>query len=378
MSTNDDYETKEQAREDYQKVAAAFGTNTDPLREIAGQFENDPKLVGIDPFEVFIQRSLLPDDPADRTLKSYERAFSQWKAFMRTHTDRHPVGPSAEHVERFIQHRREEHGNSNRTIKFKLQKLSRAYGYWQKTGFPHPSNWDPFDQARESVNLKVQDPKEPPNLTVEDLAAGIEQIKHVRDRAMVILQPKLAMRATAVTNIRLADINLTGETVRRHFPELGTHPKVEDRPNAIYIPSRYERDGNKSYKDRILPLDEETRRALRRYLLVRPENDDGWLFLSKTNHGKLTRNEPNRAWKEGFPEFEETDDYRGITSHYGRHFFSTWWDIREDVNTQLVKWMRGDKFGNDRGSKESIDHYRHVYYDDIEDLYRRRIFKLNL
>jgi hypothetical protein len=29
-----------------------------------------------------------------------------------------------------------------------------------------------------------------------------------------------------------------------------------------------------------------------------------------------------------------------------------------------------------QGSKESIDHYPHVYYDDIEDIYRRRIFKL--
>jgi len=378
MTTNNTHDTRDKGREDYQKVAEAFGTNTDPLREIAEQFESDPELAGVDPFDVFIQRALLPEDPADRTLKSYERAFDQWRDFMRTHTDRHPVGPSVEHAERFIEHRRKEHGNSNRTIKFKVQKLNRAYTYWQKTGFPHPSNWNPFDQARETVNLKVQDPDDPPNLTVDDLVDGIERIKHVRDRAMVIVQPKLAMRATAVTNIRLEDINLTGDELRSHYPDLGTHPKVEDKPNAIYIPSRHERDGNKSYKGRVLPLDEETRRALRAYLLVRPETDENWVFLSKTHHNKVTRNEPNRAWKEGFDEFESTDEHRGITSHYGRHFFSTWWDIREDINTQLVKWMRGDKFGDDKGSKESIDHYRHVYYDDIEDVYRRRIFKLGL
>jgi integrase/recombinase XerD len=60
--------------------------------------------------------------------------------------------------------------------------------------------------------------------------------------------------------------------------------------------------------------------------LIRPENPDGYLFLSKRSHDKLDPMYVNEAVKEGFTHINESEKYeryRKITSHYGRHFFST-------------------------------------------------------
>jgi hypothetical protein len=68
-----------------------------------------------------------------------------------------------------------------------------------------------------------------------------------------------------------------------------------------------------------------------------------------------------------------------FTSHYGRYRFTTYWHVEQDVNRELVKYMRGDKAGGSRlENKETMDTYLHTYYEDIEDLYRERIFPLGL
>lgn len=68
-------------------------------------------------------------------------------------------------------------------------------------------------------------------------------------------------------------------------PELPLEVTVADRPNAVYVPSKHERDGDKSGVSRLLPLDEELQWALGRYLRVRPTGVDTWSFLSKGKPG---------------------------------------------------------------------------------------------
>lgn len=41
------------------------------------------------------------------------------------------------------------------------------------------------------------------------------------------------------------------------------------------------------------------------YLLIRPDNDEPWLFLSRTNHTPVDDEAVNLAWKRHFhPEYE--------------------------------------------------------------------------
>ncbi|MFC7081175.1 integrase [Halorussus caseinilyticus] len=66
-----------------------------------------------------------------------------------------------------------------------------------------------------------------------------------------------------------------------------------------------------------------------------------------------------------------------MTSHFGRHRFTTWWRVQQNANEELVKYMRGDSVR--KGSmNEPIHSYLHTYYKDIEDLYRNNIYRLGI
>lgn len=72
-------------------------------------------------------------------------------------------------------------------------------------------------------------------------------------------------------------------------------------------------------------------------------NDEPWLFLSRTNHTRVDDEAINLVWKRHFhPKYEEIQQHRAVTSHYGRHRFTTFWRVEEDVNRELTKYMRGD------------------------------------
>lgn len=104
-----------------------------------------------------------------------------------------------------------------------------------------------------------------------------------------------------------------------------------------------------------------------------------WAFQSKNTHSQLRDEGVNNVWKRAFhPAYEETEQYRAVTSHYGRHRFTTYWQVEQGINRELVKYMRGDRVEGDLGNREAVDDYTHTYYEDIEALYRERIFQLDL
>jgi len=357
-----------------QQLAEAFDRDLDPLATFAETFEEQ----GIDAFGIYKEERLSAKDIADATVGEYNRTFRQWRQFMERQ-GRHPACPNDTHVKEFIEYQREERGNEAGTIQNRLMYLNQAYQYWQDdAAFPHPQDYNPIDVAKGAVNLERESPKEPPRLTVEELREKVDSVTHIRDRAIVALQLKLGLRASEVCNIKLSEIDIANSDVRDHYGQMGEVSALEGRKNAVYIP--HDRELNKSQRPRVLPLDDELRRVLVRYLLIRPDNGDPWLFLTKTQRGQMQKQDVNPIWKEAFhPEYEETDDHRAITSHYGRHYFTTFWRIEEDLNRELIKYMRGDTAGSatldDMGA---IDEYIHTYYEDIEGIYQERIFRLGL
>ncbi|RBI63625.1 site-specific integrase [halophilic archaeon] len=359
-----------------EKVADAFGKTTDPLAE----FEETFNELDIDPFIPFIEDVLFSKNLHSDTRRNYRSVFGDWREHMQSE-GRSPACPSDEHVVRFIEWQSSPDGADNhpRTVKGKLRKLNRAYEYWQDSAaFPHPQDYNPFTLARNKVNLAVPDGKQHRRIPVEELREMVRGVTHLRNRAIICFQFKLGLRAGEVANIQLADIAMENAEIQRHYPEIAAEDRLAGRSNAIYIPPGDERPGNKSGRARMLPLDDELRRLLVRYLLVRPENDEPWLFLSETSHTQMDHKGVNSVWKkELYPEYAETEEYRPVTSHFGRHRFSTWWRVEQEVNRELVKYMRGDSV--EKGSmKEPIDSYLHTYYEDIEQLYREKIYRLGI
>lgn len=272
-------------------------------------------------------------------------------------------------------------GNQVSTIRKKLAKLAGAYEYWQKdAAFPHPQDYGPIQLAIDSTSFDSTDSKEPPRIAVSELRAIMDTVTNIRVRAIVGLQLKLGLRSGEVVNIQISDLHIENAELDKHYPDLGSNPEVEDRPNALYIPSREERDGNKSRRARVLSLDDEVRRVLLRYLLIRPTVDAPWLFVSKQQHRQLDGGDANRAWKAAFGDrYPETERHSGVTSHFGRHRFTTYWNVEQDVTRELIKYMRGDVIGavpDEEGG--TIDTYIHAYYEDIVSLYRDNIFKLGI
>jgi len=360
--------------------ADAFDLEADPLAKYEEQFQN----LDVDPLKVYMKEVLESRGLSRQRENDYRRIFRQFEEHMQGQ-GRHPACANTGHITRFAEAQRANRGHNVGTIKSHLRALNRAYKYWQRESvFPHGKDFNPIEAAREKIPFREWQSEEPdkdhPNVPLEDLREGVRTIKHIRGRCFVCTQLKLGMRAGAICNSKLKDVSIQHPGIEESYLELGTHPQVRDYENAIYIPPADERDGNKSKRGRVLPLDDEMRQLLVQWLLVRPDNGEPWLFLSDQRHDQLWPTTVNDAWKTGFhPKYAETEHHEAVTSHFGRHWFSSFWRIDQDLNRELVKYMRGDAIGDaavDYG--EAIDVYLHTYYDDIEDIYRESVFKLGI
>ncbi|WP_136603259.1 tyrosine-type recombinase/integrase [Salinigranum halophilum] len=359
-----------------ESFATAFERNIDPLEQYEPHFQS----VEHDPLDFFVAKVPKASGVAQSTLDGYRATFNDWRAFMNEVAGRHPACPSEQHVAQWIRWLSEERGNEDSTITGKLIHLNAAYKFWQKeASFPHGKDFNPVQSAWDSWESNPVE-KEEHRTTIEDLRRAVNGVKSIRDRSYVVLGLKLGLRVGEVRNIRLEDIAISAQELNEHYTQMGTAAPVRDRENCIYIP--HDRDGNKSLRPRVLPLDAEVRRELRRWLLIRPDADQPWAYLGKTRHEQLDSKDINRAWQEAFSDYGETEKHKPITSHYGRHRFTTYWRVERDLNRDLVKYMRGDKMNNavaaGDGKFDAIDAYIHTYYEDIEDVYRNEIFRLRL
>lgn len=358
---------------DLTEVAKAFNRNADPLKQFDGTFEE----LDSDPFKEFHDRVLIPNNFAESTRDNYVYTFDFWREFMQS-TERHPACPNDTHVKDFMSFLAEEHNNQDSSILKKVNNLKRTYEWWQDHhAFPHPSDYNPFKIAKSETNMNSDNvEKKHPPLTTQDLSTVVRKCKNIRERFFIVWPLKLGLRVGELLNLRLEDIALSHAEIEELYPEMGTADPIKAYDDAVYIPSQYRRDGNKSLKPRVLPLDDELKRVLLQFLATRPTVDSSWLILSQRTFGKIERSDRvNQVWRDHFSEYNEAEQYRDITSHFGRYYFTNYWKVHESIPRELVQYMRGDKLG-DNNNSESIDNYLTAHYKDIKDIYLNRAFKI--
>lgn len=386
----------QQENDDEAAFADKFGLQTDPLAEFEQRFIEEEYDDGRDPIRTWITKKIMPsDDLVRETKQSYVRSARYWRNFMETQ-GRHPACANADHVVGFCRWLADEKECGDQAVSEHLSRIRVAYKYFGvRTAYPHPSpgrfdedsgelvdGWNPIDEALTELSFTITEPDKQVRVTEEDLREKFAEITHISERAMIALAFKLGLRRSEITNIKIAEVNLSFENsaIQEYYPELGTHHEVSDRPNSVHIPES--RELNKSKNARTLPLDDEMASMLYHYLIFRPTTGEEYVF--RTGRGeKMDSTNVNRIWERHWTEEKWANpegDYRRVTTHSGRHFLTTFLENHE-WDKRHIAYMRGDKMKKGEGfaarsQADSQDVYIHTYYEDIEELYRADIFKI--
>lgn len=238
------------------ELAELTGRSTDPLADLTTTFDS----FEYDPLDLFLSEFTNRKDWAGTTIRNYEYAYRDWREHMRAE-GRHPACPNEQHIWSFIERLREDRGLAVSTVRTKLRALNSAYEFWQRDSvFPHPTDYNPFRKVMDEWQPEKAE-KDYPRVSLDELQDRVASVTHIRDRAIIVLQLKLGLRASEVANIRIEDIAIEHSDIEREYPSVGTHDAIRDHDDTIYIPARDERDGNKSKRPRLLPLDDEVRRV---------------------------------------------------------------------------------------------------------------------
>lgn len=358
-------------------IADAFDKDLDPLSKFEATFIEHE----LEPFDAALEDLIDFETTPESTRDNYTVPIGQWKEYMERE-GRHPACPAEKHVTGFIRYLREERGNIDNTVKPKIRHLNRVFKYWQSdAAFPHDDAFNPFGKILNKDHFSEEESKDPPRVPVPELREKLQEVNHWRDRAVIMTGLKLGLRASEVCNIKISEVNIQHQELNDHYGEMGSHRRVKDRPNSVYIPP--DRELNKSNVPRVLPLDDELRLQLIEYLLVRPDNGKPWVFLSPTRHNQMNNSKVNEIWKKYFhPEykFEDDDQYDSITSHFGRHRFTTYFRTERGWQEELIEYMLGHEgsYDGDTSDSQSLATYIHAYYEDIQDKYINEIYKFGL
>jgi integrase/recombinase XerD len=332
----------------YEEFGEAFDQEEDPLK----QYDQTFKELDADPIEIYWEQKLKTEDVTDQRRSEKARALERWRDHMAEY-DRHPACPSTTHAMLYID-KVIEKNCVRRYTNGQLNIVSKMFDYWANhPKLPHGTGntdgYNPIESARalreDAIGrLPWSKKKQPHRISVEEISHKLRSTENILHRSVIMTQFKYGSRAGQVQNIKIGDINIQHDGLQDLYPELGTHPRLaEFEEEVIHFPTRDERPGVKSQRPIVMPIDAELRRLLIRYLRRRPPVDEDWLFVNNSTGNQLTT--PyirEKMWKPMFhPEYEETEEYQAVTSHYARHRFSTYWRKEIDLNRELVKYMRG-------------------------------------
>lgn len=333
-----------------------------------------------DPIETFVDELALYGRSAS-TISDYETTLRQFDR----HLAENGGGPLAEADRRdclrWIQRLRTE-GYAPGSIRTKAVHLNRFYGYMAQVG---AFEANPMVVVMEEMSERGDSSPTRRGVTVEAMGEFVQSIRHPLRRALVTLLVKTGMRAGEACNLDLRDVHVDHAAVREHY-STPIRAAIRDHPDTLFVSSEIgvgdvvngERraDGNKRHRDTRIPIDDELRADLVRWLAVRPDpvSDADPLFvsLSRSYGERLTTDAAHshvRSVAEAFGWYAEgAGPEENVTPHYFRHFFTT--EMRRRVgDAYLVTYVRGDV-------GDVMDRYTHNWEELVERPYRDNVFEL--
>ena len=338
-----------------------------------------------DPIEYFLE-DIRYHGRSERTREAYERVLRAFADFL---ADPDTVGGRLSPSEAgqrecmaWVHSLRDAHSRS--TVATYASYLHRFYGYMTQTDV-FESN--PMGLVVSEMDETIEKNPSRREITLPAMQEFVESVSHPLDRAVICTLLKTGMRVGECCNLDLRDCALSGEWVNETY-DLGSRGALDNRPNSVLVESDVSRGqvtngeersaSNKRKRTTVIPIDDELRETLTRWLAIRPDarSPAEPLFCSTGGEwGK--RLTPAMARKIVEKHARASGWYRtgggaeeNVTPHYFRHFFTT--HLRDRTGDRgVVKYLRGDV------AEDVIDTYTHNWGDRVREVYEANIYRLS-
>jgi integrase/recombinase XerC len=324
---------------------------------------------------------------SERTLAYYRRVLRDFESFLRD-SDRNPAAPTASpgaagrrECMAWVHALRDRVGPS--TVATYASYLHRFYAYMNQI--------DAFDEnpmalVMEELDEGIETDPTRRDLSIAQMRSLVAAIDHPLDRALVTTLLKTGMRVGELCNLDLRDCHLDHEAASAFDAE--PRAQLDGRPDSLYVgpePAYGEvtngerrTASNKRQRATVIPVDEGLKRALVRYLAIRPtptSSADPLFVNTREQWGQRVDPTDVRYVVEGYAR--EFGWYRtgggaeeNVTPHYFRHFFTT--HLRDATGDRgVVKYLRGD------AADDVIDTYTHNWGDRVREVYEANIYSLS-
>lgn len=318
---------------------------------------------------------------AERTRIAYERVLRGFAAFLE---DRDPETNPGDATHRdclaWVHSLRGELSPS--TVVTYATTVNRFYEYMNQVG---AFDANPMTLVMEEMDESIEKDPERRDVDIPTMGRFLSGITHPLHHAVVLTLLKTGIRVGELCNLDCRDLRLTDPELEP--TELGGRPQLDGRGDALYIdatPTRGETvngerrtESNKRKRSTVVPVDDELRGTLRRWLAIRPDTQSAAepLFLSTADDWgqRLTARSVRHyvcRYAEAMGWYEPgAGAGENVTPHYFRHFFTT--HLRDRTGDRgIVKYLRGDV------ASDIIDTYTHNWGDQVRETYEAHVYRL--
>ncbi|WP_135819637.1 tyrosine-type recombinase/integrase [Halostella litorea] len=338
-----------------------------------------------DPVAYFLQ-DVAYHGKSDRTRDAYERVLRRFERFL-ADPDRNPAGTetalaAASHRDCMAWIHDIRGSVAESTVATYASYLHRFYAYMTQVG---AFDANPMTLVVEEMDETIDTDPERRDVPLPDMREFVADVTHPLERAVVVTLLKTGMRVGELCNLDRRDVHLSSVPFDRD--NASRRPQIAERPDSVYVaaePARGEvvngeerTASNKRKRATVVPVDDELRRVLGRWLAIRPDTTSPAEPLFTSTSGDWGRRlTPDMVHHAVETHARKRGWYRSgggaaanVTPHYFRHFFTT--HLRDRTGDRgIVKYLRGDV------AQDVIDTYTHNWGDRVRETYEANVYRV--
>jgi len=283
-------------------------------------------------------------DRSPRTLNAYSRTLRVF--FHEEFPDLDPEDVEVRHIEDYVSSLAERDLSKNTKRRY-LESLSSFFGWAMKRPRFENITGNPAAVVLEEIKQVYRE--RPDCATWENAKKIVHNIADPRNKAIAVVLAKTGCRISEALNIKLKDLMLDDGFIRLS-----------------------ERKGG---SQTVVPVDQEVKDAIKRYLLIRPDADSEYLFLSirgdRVPSTQVQTAVRKAAVKANVMEEGETEFHRKFTPHTFRTVFTTLMR-NQGMRDHVLQYIRDDS------NNRTMDIYTRVDREDARQEYLECIKSLDL